>query len=138
MTTSRSGRLRKATALVPLALLSAAWTATLAGAGPVAVAGDQPAPTLPDGTSVPTEAIEAPASVSSGDSIAPGIGSADATQIVSTASTSGIPSAALAAYQRAETVINAADKTCNLTWQLIAAIGRVESNHGREIGRAHV
>src|SRR3712207_7604374 len=31
-------------------------------------------------------------------------------------------------------VINAADKTCNLTWQLIAAIGRVESNHGRANG----
>ena len=132
MPTSRSGRLRKATALVPLALLSAAWTANLAGvAAPVAVAGNEPVPTLPDGTSVPTQAIEAPASVSNGDSIAPGIGSADATEIVSTASTSGIPSAALAAYQRAETVINAADKTCNLTWQLIAAIGRVESNHGR-------
>ena len=132
MTASRTGRLRKATALVPLALLSAAWTASLAGVNaPVAVAGDRPAPTLPDGTSVPTEAIEAPASVSNGDSIAPGIGSSSASEIVSTASTSGIPSAALAAYQRAETVINAADKTCNLTWQLIAAIGRVESNHGR-------
>ena len=135
MPTSRTGRLKKATALVPLALLSAAWTASLAGVGaPVAVAGDEPAPTLPDGTSVPTQAIEAPASVSNGDSIAPGIGSANATEIVSTASTSGIPSAALAAYQRAETVINAADKTCNLTWQLIAAIGRVESNHGRVNG----
>jgi len=132
MTASRTSRLRKATALVPLALLSAAWTASIAGVNaPVAAAGDRPAPTLPDGTSVPTEAIEAPASVSNGDSIAPGIGSSNTSEIVSTASTSGIPSAALAAYQRAETVINAADKTCNLTWQLIAAIGRVESNHGR-------
>ena len=64
----------------------------------------------------------------------PGSAAPTPTQIVSTASTSGIPSAALAAYQRAETVINAADKTCNLTWQLIAAIGRVESNHGRANG----
>ena len=45
--------------------------------------------------------------------------------------TSGIPSAALAAYQRAEAVINAADTSCELPWQLIAAIGRVESDHGR-------
>ena len=45
--------------------------------------------------------------------------------------TNGIPAAALAAYQRAETVINAADKSCNIPWQLIAAIGRVESDHGR-------
>ena len=69
-----------------------------------------------------------------GSLLGPGVGGADADQIVSTASTSGIPSAALAAYQRAETVINAADKSCNLTWQLIAAIGRVESNHGRANG----
>jgi hypothetical protein len=135
MSTTRAGRLRRATALVPLALLSVAWTASLAGVNaPLASAGDLPDPTLPDGTSVPTQAIEAPASVSTGDGLAPGIGSADASQIVATASTSGIPTAALAAYQRAETVINAADKSCNLTWQLIAAIGRVESNHGRANG----
>ncbi len=33
-------------------------------------------------------------------------------------------------------MINSADKSCNLTWQLIAAIGRVESNHGRFGGNA--
>ena len=128
--------MHKATALVPLALLSAAWTASLAGVNAPARRrpGERPDPTLPDGTSVPTQAIEAPASVSDGSLLAVGVGDADAAQIVATASTSGIPSAALAAYQRAETVINAADKTCNLTWQLIAAIGRVESNHGRANG----
>ena len=132
---ARTGRLRKATALVPLALLSAAFTASIAGANAPAVvasgthAADQ---TLPDGTAVPTKAIEAPASVSNGGGL--GLDGANATQVVSTASTSGIPSAALSAYQRAETVINAADRSCNLTWQLIAAIGRVESNHGRANG----
>jgi membrane-bound lytic murein transglycosylase B len=134
-TARRTGRLRKATALVPLALLSAAFTASIAGANAPAVvaSGTRAADTtLPDGTAVPTQAIEVPASVSNGDGL--GVGGANATQIVSTASTSGIPSAALSAYQRAETVINAADKSCNLTWQLIAAIGRVESNHGRANG----
>ena len=85
--------------------------------------------------SVPTEAIEAPASVSvrrRARSSADG----NTQQIVATSSTNGIPSAALAAYQRAETVINSADKSCNLTWQLVAAIGRVESNHGRFGGNA--
>lgn len=136
MSDRRHGRLRRATALVPLAMLSAAFTASVAGAnGPVAsVAGAQQADsTLPDGTAVPTQAIEAPASVSNGVGSL-GLGDGDTTQIVSTASTSGIPSAALSAYQRAETVINSADKSCNLTWQLIAAIGRVESNHGRANG----
>ncbi|WP_300538920.1 lytic transglycosylase domain-containing protein [uncultured Nocardioides sp.] len=91
---------------------------------------EAPAVALPDGTSVPAQAIDAPASVSTG-ALAAGIGDKNPTQVVATSSTSGIPAAALAAYQRAETVINAADKTCNLTWQLVAAIGRVESNHGR-------
>jgi membrane-bound lytic murein transglycosylase B len=127
--------LHKATALVPMALLSAAWTASLVTTtSPVAVAGERPDPTLPDGTSVPTQAIEAPASVSDGSVLGPGVDGADAAQIISTSSTSGIPSAALSAYQRAETVINAADQTCHLNWQLIAAIGRVESNHGRANG----
>ena len=94
------------------------------------------APTRPSRTApaFPAQAIEAPASVSDGSLLAVGVGDADADQIVATASTSGIPSAALAAYQRAETVINAADEDCHLSWQLIAAIGRVESNHGRANG----
>ncbi len=134
MSGPRFGRLQMATALIPLALLSAAWTASLAGAGISNVAAElPPALTLPDGTTVPTEAIETPASVSAPGTVAPGI-SGDAQQAVATASTSGIPAAALAAYQRAETVINAADTTCHLPWQLVAAIGRVESDHGRTNG----
>lgn len=130
----RTGRWQKGTALVPLALVSAAWTASLVSAPTVATVAagtDQVPSVLPDGTSVPSEAIEAPASVSSSSTLAGQLTGGKATQVVSTASTSGIPAAALAAYQRAETVINSADKSCNLTWQLVAAIGRVESNHGR-------
>ena len=136
MSASRFGRIQRATALVPLALLSAAATASLAGVGVQTVSAQGPtsAPTsLPDGTSVPTEAIEAPASVSAPGVVAPGI-SGNRHDAVATASTSGIPSAALAAYQRDETVINAADKSCRLPWQLVAAIGRVESDHGRTNG----
>src|SRR5688500_1776582 len=131
----RAGRLRRATALVPLALLSAAFTASIAGANaPAVVAPNAPAadPTLPDGTPVPTQAIAVPATVSNRDTL--GVGNADAAQTVSTASTSGIASAALSADQRAETVSNAADKSCNHTWELIAAIGRVEYNHRRANG----
>ncbi|MBB6627388.1 lytic transglycosylase domain-containing protein [Nocardioides sp. KIGAM211] len=137
MSASRFGRLQKATTLVPLTLLSCAWTASLAGVGGVGVtnaSADEKATTsLPDGTSVPTEAIEAPASVSVPGEVAPGI-SGDTQTVVANSSTSGIPSAALSAYQRAETIINAADKSCQLPWQLVAAIGRVESDHGRTNG----
>jgi membrane-bound lytic murein transglycosylase B len=124
-------RLHKATALVPLALLSAAWTASLTGIGLGTAVADDATSTLPDGSSVPTQAIEAPASVSSPSSVAPAAATGDTSQIIATASTSGIPSAALAAYQRAEAVINSADESCEIPWQLIAAIGRVESDHGR-------
>lgn len=128
MSASRYNRLQKATALVPLALLSAAWTVNVTGLTQSSATASgtryDDAFSLPDGTSVPAEAIEAPASVSAstneGDKSLPG-----------TASAAGIPSAALAAYQRAATVINAADPACKIDWPLIAAIGRVESNHGR-------
>ena len=118
----------KSAVLVPLTVLSVGWTATLIAvetSSPAASADDQGL--LPDGTRMPTEAIEAPASVSRGD----GVSAGSAAQAIATASTNGIPSAALAAYQRAEAVINTADESCNLPWQLVAAIGRVESDHGR-------
>src|SRR5689334_2121848 len=140
MTRSRSrmrfGHGHKAAALVPLAVLSAAWTASIAttGAGTALADGDRTHP-LPDGTSLPTKAVEAPASVSTAGNVAPGI-AGDPSAAVADASTAGIPSAALAAYQRAETVINAADPSCHLRWQLVAAIGRVESDHGRTAGNS--
>jgi membrane-bound lytic murein transglycosylase B len=139
MAKTRFGRGQKAMALVPLAVLSAAWTASIATAGTGTTLADAStaaasAPTtLPDGSSIPAQAIKAPASVSVAGGVAPAVHGSRA-RVVSTASTSGIPAAALAAYQRAQTVIDAADKTCHLTWQLVAAIGRVESDHGRTDG----
>jgi len=131
MSAQRFGPVQKGITLVPLALLSTAWTASLAGVGATtASASDETGGSLPDGTSIPTQAIEDPASYTQPGSLGLGVrGSAD--QIVQASSTNGIPSAALAAYQRAASVINAADAACNIDWQLIAAIGRVESDHGR-------
>src|SRR5687768_15541285 len=45
-----------------------------------------------------------------------------------------IPATALAAYQRAASVMEQVDESCGLSWTLLAAIGRVESNHGRYAG----
>ncbi|GAA4696961.1 lytic transglycosylase domain-containing protein [Nocardioides conyzicola] len=45
-----------------------------------------------------------------------------------------IPLTALAAYQRAVTVVSQVDASCGLTWELLAAVGRVESDHGRTGG----
>lgn len=133
MTTTRFGRGQKAVALVPLALLSTAWTASLVGVGgsAVAISAGEERSALPDGTSVPSQAIKDPASYSKPGSIGLGVPDRQAATIVQAASTNGIPSAAIAAYQRAATVINSADKTCGIDWQLLAAIGRIESDHGR-------
>jgi hypothetical protein len=45
-----------------------------------------------------------------------------------------IPVRALEAYQRAATVIDLADDSCHLDWPLLAAIAKVESDHGRYAG----
>ncbi len=120
---------QRATALVPLALLSAGWTASLAAPTSASASGTDGR--LPDGTELPSEAVEAPASVTRPDVLAPGVPKGSAKAVVSQASANGIPAAALSAYQRAAQVIGAADKSCRLDWTLIAAIGRVESDHGR-------
>jgi membrane-bound lytic murein transglycosylase B len=129
---ARFGRTQKASALLPLAVLSAAWTAGLATTGSDASAAADPQ-ALPDGSRVPAQAVKAPASLTPPRSLGPGV-AGHTHQVVSTASASGIPSVALAAYQRAATVINAADHSCRMPWQLVAAIGRVESDHGRADG----
>lgn len=127
MSAPRFGKIQKATALVPLALLSTAWTASLAG-----VSGTTASDTsLPDGSQVPIESLQDPASYTAPGQVGLGLTAADGDKIIAAASTNGIPTAALAAYQRAEQVINDADKSCHIDWALIAAIGRVESDHGR-------
>jgi hypothetical protein len=85
---------------------------------------------LPDGSRVPAQAVRAPASLTPSHGL-----TLDHTQrVVATATASGIPAVALAAYQFAARVIDTADRSCHLPWQLVAAIGRVESDHGRAQG----
>jgi hypothetical protein len=123
-------RRSKALTIVPLAVICGAWSVSLVSFSSAGAAPDHNK-SLPDGTSVPTSAIEAPASVPIPGVIAPGVPAGSADSVVSGASTSGIPAPALAAYQRAAQIIDTADKSCNIPWELIGAIGRVESDHGR-------
>jgi len=126
-----SARRKKAAILVPLALLSGAWTVNLAGVRSVPSADGEERASSPETVAVPENAIQRPANYARPRSIGRSIPAGSRARVIATASTNGIPSAALNAYQRAESVINAADKACNIPWQLIAAIGRVESDHGR-------
>ncbi|WP_229054743.1 lytic transglycosylase domain-containing protein [Aeromicrobium sp. Leaf350] len=128
----RAGKLtrwQKAGALVPMAVLVGAWGVALANSGLAsATDGTDPA----DVPSVPSTAFDDPASVQEAPA---GIDPRAGTEgTVATLSTDGIPNAALSAYKRAETLLAQADATCRLPWNLVAAIGRVESNHGRTGG----
>ena len=130
MTTRALSRRSKAITLVPLALLSGVWTASLVNSSATA-SDNAAASSLPDGTTVPNDAIEAPASVPPPGVLANAVPEGSADSVVSGASSNGIPAPAIAAYQRAAQIIDSADKSCNIPWELIAAIGRVESDHGR-------
>ena len=124
-------RLQKAGALVSMAVLVGAWGVAVGNAG-LASAINGSSATVPE---VPAMALEQPAIVQRTDSAAlsPQAGAVGA---LSTLSTNGIPSAALYAYHHAETLLADADPQCRLPWNLVAAIGRVESNHGRIQGNS--
>ncbi|WP_405936270.1 lytic murein transglycosylase [Streptomyces sp. NBC_00726] len=57
-------------------------------------------------------------------------GSADL-PVVTGPAESGIPASVLAAYKKAERTIAGTDAACRLPWQLLAAIGKVESGQAR-------
>lgn len=120
----------RAVTTVPLLAMTAGWTLVLgdrADAPPATMIATAAAPAAiqPGETSLP-EAVTAPVTDT------PGSTQTDPdSDLARTASAADIPDAALAAYQRAATVINATDRGCHLPWELLAGIGRVESNHGR-------
>lgn len=124
-------RWQKASALVPMAILVGAWGAALNSSSFATASDGKGGGAVPD---VPSAAFEQPASVQSTPG---GIDQrAGLAGTVATLSTNGIPSSALFAYRRAETLLGTADASCKLPWNLVAAIGRVESNHGRSDGNS--
>jgi hypothetical protein len=127
----RLTRLQKAGALVSMGLLVGAWGVAVGNAG-LAGAINGSSANVPE---VPAMALEQPASVqrTTTGGLNPQAGTVGA---LSTLSTNGIPSAALYAYHHAETLLADADPDCRLPWNLVAAIGRVESNHGRIQGNS--
>src|SRR3954471_8219558 len=97
---------------------------------PPAAAREAGPPTMPTLPSVPVE-YAAPATQTHGDR---STGSATPGGLAPLANDEMVPARALEAYQRAATVIGRADPSCHLAWPLLAAIGRVESDHGRSGG----
>ena len=108
-------------AVVPAAVaptVARSQTADVAAPGPAAGQ-------TPETTPLPrTTVIQAPASLTHATK-------SSRARTVTAAARASIPGPALAAYQRAATIIDASDTGCSLDWELIAAIGKVESDHGR-------
>lgn len=119
---SRTGQGATSALIVPLVGVVGSWAAIVAtaptGGTPVAEAA---APAAPAPVTA-SQNLDAPVTTPvSSFTTRRAAGNVDASQI---------PSPALAAYQRAATIVNATDASCRLNWQLLAAVGRVESNHG--------
>jgi hypothetical protein len=123
-----------AAALPALALLSGglALAGSGAPAGPTHGAGASVTrgATLPV---VPTNPVTVPGT---SGGLAPGLTLPPAGSGSYTLDSQGIPGPALAAYHKAAGVVGNADPACHIDWALIAAIGRVESDHGRYGGSA--
>jgi hypothetical protein len=108
---------------------------------PLAVATGSGAPPLPVSASLQSDPVPAPTvlvpSTGAGTALAApelGIAATDASPALATsgdADVLDIPATALAAYQRATAVVSEVDPGCAMTWELLAAVGRVESDHGR-------
>ncbi|MEW1549177.1 lytic transglycosylase domain-containing protein [Streptomyces tsukubensis] len=62
---------------------------------------------------------------------APGAAGTAGGTVPSGAAEAGIPATVLAAYKRAEETIASSDPGCKVPWQLLAAIGKVESGQAR-------
>ena len=124
-------------ALVPVAVLLACGVAVATTGAPAPVT--QPTAAADNVESreplavVPEQAVREPASVAGADgAVAPAlqISSGGSSGSPVRLDTAGIPARALTAYRASEAVLAEADPGCRLPWSLVAAIGRVESNHG--------
>ena len=99
-----------------------------------AVSSSSPAVVVPDtALSMPAPAGVATDGSRLASEIAPGptlAGTVPSSPFVNPDS-SAIPVRALEGYRRAASLVDSADHACHIDWALVAAIGRVESNHAR-------
>ena len=132
-----SGGWRQVAPLIPLALFASAFTVSATDDPAVATASLEQSLSGKSPVVVPKQPIAEPANVPVPGVVGHGVDPGEQpTQVVSGLSRNGIPNAALKAYSRAQQVLAQVDPACHLPWTLVAAIGRVESNHGRFGGNA--
>ncbi|HET9380137.1 MAG TPA: lytic transglycosylase domain-containing protein, partial [Streptomyces sp.] len=134
MTAHFGKRLRKGAATTAVA--AAAVAALAASQAPGADLGDQGRQSTADTTPSP----DANADSATGNSPyytglpplnSPKPSPADGTSVAPGSSEAGIPATVLDAYKKAEAALRESKPGCNLPWQLLAAIGKVESGQAR-------
>lgn len=137
MTAHFGRRLRKGAATTAVA--AAAVAALSASQAPAVTAGDRPtaagAQTSPDGSTDRSATGDSPyytdlPPLSSPDP-SPSQSSSIGTPVSQGEAEAGIPATVLDAYKKAEAELAASKPGCNLPWQLLAAIGKVESGQAR-------
>jgi membrane-bound lytic murein transglycosylase B len=128
---------RKVCAALPAVALLAAGIAVSAPAAAghdikgVAVSSGSPVLVVPDtALNLPAPAGVADLPVAVPEAPAPG-GAVFATSSRVSLDSTGIPVRALEGYRKAATLVDSADRACHIDWALLAAIGRVESDHAR-------
>ncbi|WP_246486749.1 lytic transglycosylase domain-containing protein [Kribbella qitaiheensis] len=128
---------RQVAPLVPLALFACAFTVSATDDPAVATAALDQGLNKSSPVVVPQQAIADPANIPVPGKVGNGVDPGEQpTQVIGGLTRNGIPTAALRAYSRAQQVMTQVDPGCKLPWTLVAAIGRVESNHGRFGGNA--
>ncbi|MFJ8060166.1 lytic transglycosylase domain-containing protein [Streptomyces sp. NPDC096142] len=138
MTAHFGRRLRKGAATTAVA--AAAVAALSASQAPAVTGSDRPTAAgqaTPDGSTEPSATGDSPyytdlpplssPNPSPSVSQSPSIG----TPVSVGAAEAGIPATVLDAYKKAETELASSKPGCNLPWQLLAAIGKVESGQAR-------
>ncbi len=134
-----AGLLLAAIAFLPSVLASAsAPPAATRGDGAPGAIGEvsTEASTGASGAAVTAPQQTAPAESGGGGDSRPIAQLADPTWLNEVAARTGIPVRSLAAYTGAALATAATDPGCHLGWNTLAAIGSVESNHGRHGGSA--
>ncbi|MEO6145091.1 MAG: lytic murein transglycosylase [Dermatophilaceae bacterium] len=102
----------------------------------VAASSSSPAIVVPDtALTLPAPAGATPENVPMAEPAMPepaqSTGATTGSSSAGTLDSTGIPVLALEGYRRAASLVSSADPSCHIDWALLAAIGRVESNHGR-------
>jgi len=116
---------------VSVAVLATATVIVLAPRTPVVSSPEETPPAPPPG---PNYALPVEAPLASAEFTRVVSGLVDSTWVASVSAASGIPERALAAYAGTAISKERAMPTCGLSWVTLAAIGFVESDHGRHGG----